>query len=164
MRSPLVNPLSVTWRVTNLETNADVSLASLGFKDASELRYTYTIPFFDHQIHCSVNQRELNQSPLIVRLLSVAEKMPCSYCDNAAVQAYVYLGIPANNQRLLKSFGKVYGGACSRHISRIEAPKWNLTPQKCNSSRSDLKRPASALNCSGVKQSTLVRKRPASAL
>jgi hypothetical protein len=117
-------PSGVVWRVTNIENNtpADVQIKICRFITRDELEYSYTIPFFNHQIQCFDNGKELNGSPLQIKLSSVAESLNCSACGALAVQAH----------RTESS----YQGLCSGHISYLTAhppfSQWNQIPQKCN--------------------------------
>jgi hypothetical protein len=152
--SSLVEPPTVTWSVTNLDENqiAFVDLKNKPSLGSNELRFSYTIPFFDHQITCYVNDQELNGSPLVVHLSSISNILPCFFCDRSAVQGHSYKGNPKSSKCAgklvkLKATGVMYGGACSKHISSLVSPKWNLTPQRCNLKKS-LKRSASDLDLS----------------
>jgi hypothetical protein len=120
---------NVVWTITNLENNTvtDTPMTYHRFKRDC-LEYSYVIPFFDHQIQCSINGVELIGSPLKMELASVAENLFCSFCEAVAVQAHLSTPYQRSNT--------VYYGLCSQHIASLKTnsscSQWNKTPQKCN--------------------------------
>jgi hypothetical protein len=148
-----VKPITVSWRVRNLEqsTFTDLDIKCVRTIDG-ELEYSYTIPFFDHVIRCSVNGNELSESRLKIQLSSISEDMKCVFCQHAnAVQAHALQSNATNQYRYgyngrddlfvqLKGSDKKYLGICSQHVPWIENGQMSRsyqlnvdkTPQKCN--------------------------------
>jgi hypothetical protein len=153
LRTSAVKPIVVSWRVVNLEKKSQTNLVIKHDRTiGDELEFSYTVPFFDHEIICFVNGKELIGLPLTIQLTSISEKLKCVFCQRStnAIEAFLcnnnnpfaQFMTPSANSLLVKfrvgGSEKLYGGLCTQHLPCLDqnnnAFLWDAdkTPQKCN--------------------------------
>lgn len=126
----------LTCSIRNLDTSkkANIEVTIAKSSTNGELRLTYPIPFFHHEVNVNFQGNPIIGSGVKVKLKSVGEDIRCVQCNSYAVQAR-RMTVNGNSRHLIRVVtNPEYIGFCSSHISYASQESCSDIPQKCNES------------------------------